>query len=140
MGIIRTFFSEHNTEDFVSARKDMEIAAAQIPAGKTDSLANLAEDAGDYLEDVDGIAAVISKIDEDIEDTLIPAGPEIVDMASSISRVNWVKMENGRSETNEEISRNEKIVLLIAVANADGMYLSFASMMFMSFSKFIIDL
>ncbi len=67
----------------------------------------------EYLDSFQGAASLVQKINEEIENTIFPISPEILNRAQNISDKNWDLMENMITRLGQSIDRSFQIIGII---------------------------
>jgi methyl-accepting chemotaxis protein len=130
----QTSFATDLLKGFMAARIDVEMFFAdyssQYSTRAIDTLDKLLEDIDeqgeeykdllfsveDYLDSFDGLVSVIRKMNEEIEKTLFPVAPRIIDLAKKLSSSGWNDMAAARTETEQKVSSTRSIIAGLVIA------------------------
>jgi len=99
---INRFLLDYDTDFAKAAREKLEKAAQALGSiRESEADKSLVED---YLDDFDGLAALTLKMHDEIEKTLFPLAPEIVQLSADVMASGWGEM----NQTSEDISITTK--------------------------------
>ncbi len=110
---VSRFLVDHNQKYLNRARKNLNTIIADISPGGP--FTQIGYDIESYLFEFDGLAAVILKMNEEIQSILLPIAPRIVDLSAQVTRSGWDEMDLSRAKVEQQASQTRKILLTIAV-------------------------
>ena len=72
-------------------------------------------DIEDYRDEVEGLAAVAGKMDDEIRTTLLPLAPKIVALSQQATDSGWSEMDGARTAVASQIRNTNMIIQLIGI-------------------------
>jgi len=69
----------------------------------------------DYLDAFEGLAAVILKMDNEIQNTILPLAPKIVELSKEVAESGWNEMERFSHDVEKRVSKTGKLMLSIGI-------------------------
>jgi len=76
---------------------------------------DLIYDIEDYLDDFEGLASVILRMDDEINTTLLPLAPQIVQLSKEIATSGWNEMEQFSLNVEQGVRKTSKLMLFIGI-------------------------
>ncbi|MBN1931622.1 MAG: HAMP domain-containing protein [Desulfobacterales bacterium] len=67
----------------------------------------------DYSDDFEGLILTTKKIDEEVEKTLLPYAPKIIDLTMKIYGSGWKEMDHAQLEIEKKVVSTKKILIVI---------------------------
>ena len=78
-------------------------------------LAAIKNDLEDYRDEVEGLAAVAAKMDDEIRKTILPLAPKIVALSQQVTDSGWGEMDSARTAVAGQIQTTNMIIQLIGI-------------------------
>jgi len=75
---------------------------------------NIKYDIEDYMDDFEGLVAVMIKMKDEIDRSILPLAPKIVEYSIDVANSGWYQMEFSKNEINYQVSLTKNIILIIA--------------------------
>ena len=69
----------------------------------------------DYLDSFEGLAAVILKMDDEINKTILPLAPKIVQLSKAVAISGWDEMERFSHDVERKVRKTGKLMLSIGI-------------------------
>ncbi len=102
--------------DQVYAKKLSDMLAVVLK--NTESIPELAaikNDIEDYRDEVEGLAAVAAKMDDEIRKTILPLAPKIVALSQQATDSGWNEMDGARTAVAGQIQNTNMLIQLIGI-------------------------
>jgi methyl-accepting chemotaxis protein len=78
-------------------------------------LAAIKTDIEDYRDEVEGLAAVAAKMDDEIRKTILPLAPKIVALSQQATDSGWGEMDSARTAVASQIQSTNMLIQLIGI-------------------------
>ncbi|MBU0680648.1 MAG: hypothetical protein KKD73_04415 [Proteobacteria bacterium] len=109
-------------DSFGTTHRDTAVAALnkilnEFAKVKDSAFDDVVMDIEDYLDSFEGLAAITLKMNEEIDNTLLPLAPKIVAMATEVANSGWQEMADSGININQQVAVIGKIILTIVIVS-----------------------
>ncbi len=112
---VQHFFADYDSSYADQATKTLEKVLEELTAATAEEFKDILYSVEDYLDNFEGLVAVINKMDTEIKETILPLAPKIIDLAKKISTSGWTEMGNTRTETEQQVRSTRMIIGFIVI-------------------------
>ena len=110
---IERYLAEYNSLYSERAKKKLSQIIKALDALHVQELESIKLSVEDYLDDFEGLILTTNKIDEEVEKTLLPYAPKIIDLAMKIYDSGWKEMDHAQLEIEKKVISTKKILITI---------------------------
>jgi CheY-like chemotaxis protein len=126
---VEKFFATYDSQYAISTEDKITRILDEFASDESEELQDVMyaiED--DYLDTFLGASAVISKMNQMIEQELFPIAPEIMALTKKISDSGWTDMETARQSTENRVESTRTLIIILGIiAIGLGMLIGFIS-------------
>lgn len=120
------YLQSNSQEDSKKALAILEDSIASLAAIKDKTYTNQSYDVEDFSDNFLGLSAILSKMNKEIEGTILPLAPEIVALSQKVTDTGWQQMNSSREQVEEQISSGRTVIIsILIVAIIAGLSIGF---------------
>lgn len=118
--------------DSKKALETLKTSIASMASIKDETFKNQMWDIEDFSDNFLGLSAIMSKMNNEIEGTILPLAPQIVNLSQKITEAGWQEMNSSRQRVEEQIAHGRTVILtILTVAIIAGITIGFLVAVFL---------
>lgn len=123
---VNNFLRTNLPENSQKALAILKTTIDSMAAIKDKTFENQMYDIEDYSDNFLGLSAILGKMNTEIEGTLLPLAPKIVDLSQKVTDAGWQEMNSSRERVEKQIAQGRAVILaILIVAIITGLSIGF---------------
>jgi methyl-accepting chemotaxis protein len=123
---VNKYLRKNLPEDSKKALETLKISISSMASIKDETFKNQMWNIEDFSDNFLGLSAIQSKMNDEIEGTILPLAPQIVALSQKVTDAGWQEMNSSRERVEEQIAQGRTVILtILIVAIITGLSIGF---------------